>query len=310
MPWVVGIDEAGYGPNLGPLLQAAVAVRLPADDVAGWETLKPHVRRAGEKADKRVLVDDSKLVHTGKHGLVKLERGVTAVLGVPAGPLADWLGTVLLPDRLADLRADPWFAGDSGLPLFPDPPPSLADAFAARDVSARICAVNAVPATVFNQVVAGSGSKATVLSIGLVELLRAADRTLPPGEPLVVIADKQGGRNFYGPVLLGAFPDGWVVAECESAVESRYCVENLARPVRVIFRPEADSGSISVALASMLCKYVREVCMRQFNRFWAGHVPGLKPTAGYPVDAKRFYAEIRPALARLGLPDDRVWRVK
>jgi len=30
--WVVGIDEAGYGPNLGPLVQAAVALYLPDDD--------------------------------------------------------------------------------------------------------------------------------------------------------------------------------------------------------------------------------------------------------------------------------------
>ena len=51
----------------------------------------------------------------------------------------------------------------------------------------------------------------------------------------------------------------------------------------------------------MACKYLREVCMRQFNRFWAKHVPGLKPTAGYPTDAKRFYDAIRPAMARLGM---------
>jgi len=78
--------------------------------------------------------------------------------------------------------------------------------------------------------------------------------------------------------------------------------------VSVVFRPRADGDSVAVALASMLCKYLREVCMIQFNRFWARHVPGLAPTAGYPNDAKRFYAEIRPAMAKLGLSEDQVWR--
>ncbi len=62
MPWVVGIDEAGYGPNLGPMVQAAVALHLPDDDPAGWETLKATVRRAHEPDDGRLLVDDSKKV--------------------------------------------------------------------------------------------------------------------------------------------------------------------------------------------------------------------------------------------------------
>jgi hypothetical protein len=235
---------------------------------------------------------------------------VAAVLGLPPGPFAGWLAGVLLPEILADLHADPWFAPADPLPLHPDPPACLADAFATMDISARVCAANVVTAAVFNRVVAGSGSKATVLAIGLVELLRAADRGVPAGEPVLVIADKQGGRNFYGPALAGAFPDGWPVVECESPEESRYRVEGLARPLTVVFRPEADSGSVSVSLASMLCKYVREVCMGQFNRFWCGHVPGLKPTAGYPVDAKRFYAEIRPAMDRLGVREECVWRVK
>ena len=75
MPWVVGIDEAGYGPNLGPLLQAAVAVKMPASDVAGWDTLKPYIRRHADRDKKRTLVDDSKRVHSGKNGLEKLEQG-------------------------------------------------------------------------------------------------------------------------------------------------------------------------------------------------------------------------------------------
>jgi hypothetical protein len=61
-------------------------------------------------------------------------------------------------------------------------------------------------------------------------------------------------------------------------------------------------------MASMLCKYLRELCMLQFNRFWARHVPGIRPTAGYPGDAKRFFDEIRPAMAKLGLAEDQVWR--
>ena len=87
-------------------------------------------------------------------------------------------------------------------------------------------------------------------------------------------------------------------------------MDGLDRPVTAVFRPRADAGGGPVAVASMLAKYLREVCMRQFNRYWAGHVPGLKPTAGYPVDAKRFYADIRPAMAKLGVAEAAVWRVK
>ena len=29
MPWIVGLDEAGYGPNLGPFVMSLVAFRVP-----------------------------------------------------------------------------------------------------------------------------------------------------------------------------------------------------------------------------------------------------------------------------------------
>jgi hypothetical protein len=60
----------------------------------------------------------------------------------------------------------------------------------------------------------------------------------------------------------------------------------------------------------MASKYLRELLMLEFNRFWQTHVPGLKPTAGYPGDSARFLAEVRDAAARLGISEAALWRRK
>lgn len=312
MPWVVGIDEAGYGPNLGPLVQAAVALHLPDADPAGWDTLKSVVRRAHEKPDGRLLVDDSKKVYT-KGGLEALERGVWSVVAADPHTVEDFLwSNGERPTWGEDLCGEAWFDGGDVLPLHIDCAAAWEQAEPVRAaIGGRWTGdYRVVPAPRFNRIVDESGSKATVLSLGLAELLASLTAAVPDEGPLVFLCDKQGGRNFYTPLLQDAFPDGWVIAERESAAESRYRVELLPRPVTVTFRPRADGDSVAVALASMVCKYLREVCMRQFNRFWATHVPGIAPTAGYPVDAKRFYAEIGPAMAKLGLAADQVWRKK
>ena len=96
--WVVGIDEAGYGPNLGPLVQAAVGLDLPDDDPAGWETMKAVVRRSHEKADGRLLIDDSKKVYT-RGGLEALERGVGHALSWESGTFEALLSRLLLQNR-------------------------------------------------------------------------------------------------------------------------------------------------------------------------------------------------------------------
>jgi hypothetical protein len=58
----------------------------------------------------------------------------------------------------------------------------------------------------------------------------------------------------------------------------------------------------------MTAKYLRELAMRPFNAFWQQHVPGLRPTAGYPTDAKRFQGDIRTAQRKLGIEDRDLWR--
>jgi hypothetical protein len=48
--------------------------------------------------------------------------------------------------------------------------------------------------------------------------------------------------------------------------------------------------------------------MRPFNEFWCSRVPGLKPTAGYPVDSRRFKKQIATVQRELAIDDQILWR--
>src|SRR5260370_41854181 len=122
MSWIIGVDEAGYGPNLGPFVMTAVACRVP-DDLGCpnlWQLLGGVVRQAGddaEEGDGRVLVDDSKLVYSTTRGLAELERGVHALLlRAPSfATLRHFLESVAADD-LDEIHEERWFTGTSAVP--------------------------------------------------------------------------------------------------------------------------------------------------------------------------------------------------
>jgi hypothetical protein len=320
MPWIVGIDEAGYGPNLGPLVMTAVACRVPEGLAAAdlWDVLKTAVCQPPSTDRGRILVGDSKLVYSTARGLHDLELGVLSTLapcrdGVPldlAG-YVEWSCQRSHPE----LRAEPWYAGTSRLPLCVEAGPFADAAGRFRQTCASqgvvwglVRGVVVCPAR-FNGWLDKWGSKGAVLGQALTELLGAVG-DLEGDDPLAVVIDKHGGRNRYAAMLQHAFTDGMVVAHQEGMGNSDYSVIGLRRPVRLSFRPRADQGHFCVALASMCSKYLREVLMLEFNQFWKRHLPDLKPTAGYPGDAARFFEAIRPTAARLGIAEPALWRRK
>jgi ribonuclease HII len=109
-------------------------------------------------------------------------------------------------------------------------------------------------------------------------------------------------------MLQQAIPEGFVLAREEGMERSVYQVAGLGREIELTFQPRADRQYFCVALASMVSKYLRELLMLEFNRFWQAQVPGLRATAGYPGDALRFFQAIRPAVQRLGLKEEVIWR--
>lgn len=316
MPWRVGIDEAGYGPNFGPLVMTAVACRVPDKLVEQnlWRTLKPVVRRRPSESAKRLFVNDSKLVYSTARGIGELETSVLSILHAATGALPPTVAQLV--DGLQgdhELGSEPWYCGKTVVPLSIEPEriAKAAAGFRAASDAAEVawslfrCVIVCPPR--FNAWIDQWGTKGTILSVGLVQLLNAV-QALEPAEPVSIVVDKHGGRNSYGAMLQEAFADGWVTPVEEGMESSVYEIQNLNRPVRVKFCPRADSGHFEVALASMISKYVREALMAEFNAFWKQHVPDLAPTAGYPGDSERFLAAIRPALARLQIAEELVWR--
>jgi hypothetical protein len=318
MAWIIGIDEAGYGPNLGPFVTSSIAFQVPDEMTAAdlWHVLGSAVRRAKGPADGRLLVDDSKVVYSTQRGLHSLERGVLATLW--RGPVEcaflrhflEWA----CPDCLADLEAETWFRGDSPLPCQAETNGLAADAERFDQIcqKAGVCRGPVRSMTVctphFNALAEAAGSKGAVLTHALGRLLRFNCNQVPGDDPLWFFIDKQGGRNAYAASIQHALPEGTVLAEQEGRTRSAYRVVELRREVRLVFQPRADAAHFSVALASMTSKYLRERLMGEFNAFWQKHVPGLKPTAGYPGDAARFYQTIQPIATKLGLTEEVLWR--
>jgi ribonuclease HII len=320
MAWLIGIDEAGYGPNLGPFVMSAVACRVPPAHLDGdlWSALAPAVRRAEEEDDGRLLIADSKVVYSTARGLHALETGVLACLGLHCVNGATSLASLLdhVCPHHTELKEECWYHGTTSVPVEVD-----ADELATVRERLRGACVGGALTTLtaqsvlvcpprFNAVLDRWESKAVVLALALAELCR---RILPADaddEPACFFIDKHGGRNNYAAMLQQVFTDGLVLAEEEGRERSVYRVQGMTRPVRVTFEPRADGAHFPVALASMVSKYLRELCMLEFNRFWQQHVPTLKPTAGYPSDAARFLAAIQPAATKLGVAAEALWRRK
>lgn len=323
MGFLVGTDEAGYGPNLGPLVITATVWEAP--DEARPADLYSRLREivtsdpASEAAIARpwpaLHVADSKQVYHGPQGLAKLERGVLGAIGLwgHAPKTVRDLWDLLAPQDVAAMRGQPWSSlEEQDLPLeacasdLADFVPWARAELHPRGVKLVAIRSRTVFAEPFNHLLDRFGGKGAALSDLSVALLADVLAPLGPG-PRWAICDKHGGRNRYAGILQHYYPEALVEPTAEGREESVYVVGHADSRTEIRFCTRAERF-LPVALASMVSKYLREVAMRDFNRFWRTHVPRIAPTAGYPVDALRFKAEIAQAQASLGIADRILWR--
>jgi ribonuclease HII len=315
---LAGIDEAGFGPLLGPLVVSCSVFSVQPELLGAdlWQTFHRSVGKTRKYLGGRLLIADSKKAYHREEGIGHLQRTVLAALQClkkePAH-LTELL-TLLCPDCLSRLGEYPWYQKMSQCRLMGVPDMKIASQVFADDletqgaklVQLRSCCLDVA---YYNTLVSRVKNKAQVLFIAVTQLMQEilnefADDTVH------ILVDRQGGRAHYRENLLRSFSGMDLRIVDEGPETSVYELRAGSRLVRLSFEVGADDLYLPVSLASMVSKYVRELLMDCMNEYFVGMSANLKPTAGYWKDGQRFVEELRRHLPQLEIDNHRLIRCR
>jgi len=299
---LVGIDEAGFGPILGPLVVSSSIFSLPQQLTKAdlWQILNKSVSNRCRHRAGRLLIADSKKAYSRQKGIKHLERTILACLkclGEEPAKLSDLLA-LLCPDCLERLSEYPWYKEAGGYCLLADgADKAIASAVLMDDMSSngikllqlRSCCLDVA---YYNKMVDTVKNKSRVLFTAISRLIKEAYDNFADDD-LQIIIDRQGGRVRYQAILQRMFPDMELKILCESPAASSYELQANSRVMRLHFVTAADQKFLPVSLASMLSKYLRQLLVESINRYFAGFHAELKPTAGYWKDGLRFIEDLK-----------------
>ena len=323
---LVGVDEAGYGPSMGPLTICATAWRVPIsfDACEMSRLLEPEILAKPIKpTSTHVPIGDSKKIHREKLAVEGLLLGARFQCFALDGKIPlDWDSCIASFarqdwDRLLKI---PWYvwrtSGTTEMldQTILDQPAhfrAAIDKLTAHSIALVGVRMRVVDEIEFNQQVDRSGNKSTLLSEASLALVKqVVSEFAIKGEVVEVFCDKHGGRNRYQAILTYIFDEEWFGIEIESRACSRYTAKWDGHEMQIQFKVDGDS-IFPAAAASIMAKYTREELMARLNGYWQASVSGgVAATAGYYVDALRFAKQIEGAALKQGLDRDSWWRKK
>ena len=327
MTLVIGIDEAGYGPNLGPLVIGGSSWQIDQlqNDHLSTRAAEHFIELQNDihddyRAGRGPPWGDSKKIFSRKstksETLEPLERGVFAAVQIATDTIpktSDHLLSLLALKAPDDSELTCWKKLNAvALPLETKAPLTIEQSDQAtkqlrtHGIRRTGLACRWIFPETFNAALDNGMNKSDILSQASLQL--AFDlRNQHPHTPAVIWCDRHGGRKRYAGVVSHCFDAARVEPLSETARCSHYRIHDRECPTFIHFSVGGES-QLPVAVASMTAKYTRELAMDVFNCFWTDHIPSLQPTAGYPVDARRWWHETEKDRHRMSIHDDVLWR--
>jgi len=307
---LAGVDEAGYGPIMGPLCSGLAAFRV--DGAADAKAADRILRGALEDGAHGLRFGDSKEIHRpGKPAA--LEASVLALLAArDGGPPRDGAALLAALGVRPAPGDHPWYQGvlRGALPFAADPAavdaagPVLAGALRRAGAAPAVLEARLLAEGRYNDAVDLRGNKAEVLFLEAAAMVeRALSAAEGAGAALEAVCDRQGARARYSALLQQRFPARFIQVLGEGPGVSAYDLGGRPASARARFQVKADAAWCVVGVASMIAKYLREVHMAALNAWFLREAPGVRPTAGYWTDGLRFLAETAAARARLRVDD-------
>lgn len=301
--FVLGIDENGLGPRLGPLLVTAVALEAaPGAERAAMR--KPSAALAARLGDSKALV---------KYGGSSLgeawARAIAARLGMPAWETPEALlrGFSLDADEVLRARCPGeharqcWGATDE---RFTSEGADVAQAdkdlerLAKRGLTVRAIRIAVVCTERLNDAARRGVSRFQVDLHTMERLVLALRGEL--GEDVVAICGKVGGYDRYGDAF-GPLGGRLHMALAEGRAKSEYRFPGVGT---LAFVRDADDSHLVVSLASLVGKWARDMLMGRIVRYHRETNPELPDASGYhdPVTAA-FVSASALARKKRALPD-------
>lgn len=293
---VLGVDENGLGPVLGPLVATSVALQMPR-----------YERSALCQRGLSLGLTDSK--ESGGFGQMQFAESVALALlagqrGGAAPRSADAVLDQVFHNGRPRLRAccpdDPTAAQcwsiDLSLPIFGGDPAvgqEVLDKLIGRsklrilDIRSHVACAGVLNAE------RASGKHKFDVDFDLFEELIASTH-LTHGAPLLAVCGMIGGIRDYAP-RFSRFDRDRIHHVPGRRGQRRYAIEGVGE---IRFEIDADARHLPVALASMVGKYVREICMRRIGEFYRQGNPDLALASGYRDPVTRRFIDATALLRK------------